>query len=180
MTTILYVFPLCFGAQCCRPTGSSGANVTGFGTIELSRSGYAGREHDVGSQMLRSVSEEGRITLDNVDYTIGGLSGQTDFAFINNSLVTELEAASNSFVYKQYRTGAPTKRYEWTPGMRFSGLCLNEMHLALITPYCLCFHDCGTTISRSYSPLSSHFGNVAALSIFSRVANPRLCAVRRC
>jgi hypothetical protein len=60
--------------------------------------------------------------LDSIDYTIGGLTGQTNFAFVNDSLLDTLYSApGNVFTYKTHRTGgAPAPRFAWTPGMRFS------------------------------------------------------------
>ena len=84
------------------------------------RTGFTGREQSTGKQLLRAVSEEAQITLDGVSYTVGGLSGQTDFAFINNSALGVLVNADNAFTYSTHRTGVPTARFDWTPGMRFS------------------------------------------------------------
>ena len=98
--------------------------MTGFATVALSRQGHAGREHDTGAQLLRASAPEGSITLDGITYGLGGLVGQNDFAFLNTSLLSSWHADPQAFVYKAHRTGAPTARYAWTPGMRHSDATL--------------------------------------------------------
>lgn len=108
-------------ASCCMPRESHQmSNVTGFATVALSREGHAGREHDCGAQLLRASSPEAFITLDGVEYGVGGLVGQSDYAFLNTSLLHTWGADPSAFVYKQHRTGLPQKRYEWSPGVRHS------------------------------------------------------------
>jgi len=108
--------------KCCRPnpTPPAHSNYTGFATVVLARSGYTGREHDAGAQLLRASSPEGLITLDGVAYSIGGLTGQHDYAFLNMSLLPTMSSAPGAFVYKAHRTGVPAARFAWTPGVRFS------------------------------------------------------------
>lgn len=108
--------------KCCRPKQPAPAtsNHTGFGTIGLARSGFAGREHETGQQLLRATAPEGLITLDGVSYSIGGLAGQKNFAFLNDTLLLNMSSAPGAFVYQTHRTGVPVARFEWTPGARFS------------------------------------------------------------
>jgi hypothetical protein len=100
--------------------GHQSSNVTGFATVGLSREGHAGREHECGAQLLRASSPEASVTLDGVEYSVGGLVGQNDYAFLNTSLLHTWSADASAFVYKQHRSGRPQKRYEWQPGIRHS------------------------------------------------------------
>jgi len=76
-------------------------------------------------QLLRASSPEAILVLDGVRYAVGGLSGQTDYAFLNASLLPKFKAAAGAFHYVTHRIGAPTKRYEWTPGERHSDATLS-------------------------------------------------------
>eukprot|EP01079_Euglenida_sp_SAG-EU17-18_P007468 gene7468-1334_t len=93
----------------------------GFSTIQLSRQGYAGLEHDTSAQLLRAPSPEAVVSLDGTTYNVGGLVGQKEFAFLNLTTLKHLGADPQAFGYKSHRTGgSPRKRYEWTPGARHS------------------------------------------------------------
>jgi hypothetical protein len=96
------------------------SNVSGFATVGLFRRGYSGREADTNSELLRASSPEAIIQLDDTVYGIGGLVGQSDYAFLNASLLTNMQADPTAFVFKSHELGIPQKRYEWTPGDRFS------------------------------------------------------------
>lgn len=120
------------GPNCCVPRHPGGvagchhspspppASYTGFATVGLSRVGAAGREADTGSQLLRASVPEALIALDNVSYAVGGLLGQTDYAFLNASLLRSMRVDPAAFVYKQHRQSSPTARYRWAPGARHS------------------------------------------------------------
>ena len=47
-------------------------------------------------------------------------AGQKDYAFLNCSLLESLSADPSAFRYKAHRTGVPTARYDWTPGVRLA------------------------------------------------------------
>jgi hypothetical protein len=53
-------------------------------------------------------------------YNVGGLVGQTEFAFLNMTLLKGFVADSNAFHYARHRTGLPTKRFDWVPGAPLS------------------------------------------------------------
>ena len=95
-----------------------------FATVALSRSGLAGREHDTGAQLLRATAPEAVVTLDGTAYPVGGLDGQTDFAFLNTSLLPSFSALPNAFRYQRHRQSVPPARYKWTPGQRSSDATL--------------------------------------------------------
>ena len=124
------------GARCCKGKqartpaaapahggggGGPAANRSvGFATIALSRSGHAGREHDTGAQLLRATVPEAHVVLDGVPYDVGGLTGQTEYAFLNTTLLAGFGLPAGAFRYAGHRTGTPRQRYAWTPGERFS------------------------------------------------------------
>ena len=117
------------GHKCCLPKADvppppspvPPSNVpAGFATIGLSRGAYTGRERDGGAELLRATAPEATVGLDNVTYNVGGLVGQTEFAFLNASQRTRLRADPGAFWYTGHRVGAPDKRFEWTPGQRHS------------------------------------------------------------
>ena len=57
----------------------------------------------------------------SVEYNVGGLTGQKDFAFLNFSLLaTDFSPDPAAFYYTAHRTGVPATRYDWTPGSRHS------------------------------------------------------------
>eukprot|EP00656_Telonema_subtile_P006243 TRINITY_DN12867_c0_g1_i2.p1 TRINITY_DN12867_c0_g1~~TRINITY_DN12867_c0_g1_i2.p1 ORF type:complete len:203 (-),score=32.33 TRINITY_DN12867_c0_g1_i2:65-673(-) len=93
---------------------------TGFATIGLTRHSAGSGRATSDMHALRSSSPECAFTLDGVAYTAGGLSGQSDMAFLNTTLLKTMTATPGSFEYKGYRTRAPTARYTWTPGARHS------------------------------------------------------------
>lgn len=49
------------------------------------------------TSLLRGVKPEARVTLDSVSYDIGGLSGQSNYAFLLDEWVDDLEKNSSSF-----------------------------------------------------------------------------------
>ena len=102
------------------PTPSPSGNTRGFATALLARQGGAGRENDSGAQLLRATSAEAFVTLDGVTYGVGGLLGQTDFSFLNTSLLPHMHADPTAFVYAGHRARSPTARFAWTPGVRHS------------------------------------------------------------
>ena len=118
------------GQTCCLPKGDvppapppqPPSNVpAAFATIGLGREGYVGRERGGGGgQMLRATAPEATIVLDNTTYNVGGLLGQSEFAFLNASLLTRLQADPGAFWFTGHRIGPPQKRFEWTPGARHS------------------------------------------------------------
>ena len=108
--------------HCCVPLVAP-ATAPGFATAFLGRQGYAGRELRAdGAQLLRATSPEAVVTLDGVEYNVGGLDGQTEFSFLNTSLLRNFTPAAGAFVFRPpYRLNTSTqKRYEWTPGARHS------------------------------------------------------------
>ena len=56
-----------------------------------------------GQQLLRAVKPEARITLDGIDYNVGGLSGQKENAYLLPEWVDQLTTSDSSFHYTSYQ-----------------------------------------------------------------------------
>lgn len=77
------------------------------------------------NNLLRSINPEANIVIDDIDYSVGGLDGQTVFAFFNMSNLSNLRKRNESDVsrlmslvdVKTENTQAP---YEWKNGKRFA------------------------------------------------------------
>jgi hypothetical protein len=93
-----------------------------FGKIDM-RSYISDDTH-----ILRAVNPEGQFTLDGVTYSIGGLTGQQQFAYFNRSgesinLQRRPDVDSGGVVvmhFVSFAIGEPIAPYEWTPGSRFA------------------------------------------------------------
>ncbi len=66
-----------------------------------------------GESLLRGVSNEGTLTIDGKNYTIGGLSKQPEYAYTLMKWVDELSATPNSFVIQDFSVQELTDRMEW-------------------------------------------------------------------
>lgn len=77
-----------------------------------------------GSQLLRAVSEEARLTINGRDYKVGGLKGQREKAYLLPEWVDEFTAGSNGFSYVSYNVAPimPQLTYKstnWTLGTKY-------------------------------------------------------------
>ncbi len=66
-----------------------------------------------GESMLRAVSHEGILTLDGVNYTLGGLSEQPDYGYTLNAWIDHLTATPNAFVVEKFEIQPITDRMVW-------------------------------------------------------------------
>ncbi len=55
-----------------------------------------------GQQLLRAIKPEARITLDGIDYAVGGLSGQKENAYLIPEWVDQMKRKDSSFHYVAY------------------------------------------------------------------------------
>jgi hypothetical protein len=86
-----------------------------FGTTDY-RSELASRS------LLRAVNDEAKLTLDGVQYGIGGLRANSDtHAYLNRSLLS-FSSDPTTFQYAGYNCSAPTAPFHWEPGLRHSPL----------------------------------------------------------
>jgi hypothetical protein len=93
-----------------------------FGTIDF----YS---HYRNVSVLRSVGPEILVTLDGIDYNIGGLvevdSEQTDNTMYLNRSDVVYAANASAWHYTFYETSLPQAPYQWTPGTRHSPTDIN-------------------------------------------------------
>jgi len=66
-----------------------------------------------GETMLRAVSPEAELQLDDVTYPVGGLTGQPDGAFLQKSWIAHLQAIAGAFRFTGADRGAPVAPLAW-------------------------------------------------------------------
>lgn len=66
-----------------------------------------------GESLLRSVSNEGVLTIDGRNYSIGGLSKQREYGYTLMKWVDELTAAENSFMIENFEVKEVSERMKW-------------------------------------------------------------------
>lgn len=66
-----------------------------------------------GESILRGVSNEGVLTIDGKMYTIGGLSGQPEYAYTLLKWVDDMPASPNSFHIENFEVKELSDRLEW-------------------------------------------------------------------
>ena len=72
--------------------------------------------------ILRAINSEAMITLDGVQYSVGGLQAVIDtHAYLNRTLLN-LTANSNAFQYANYSFSPVIAPFHWEPGLRHSPL----------------------------------------------------------
>ena len=55
-----------------------------------------------GQQLLRSIEPEAKVILDNITYTVGGLKGQSEKAYLKNEATNRLTPYDSSFQYTKH------------------------------------------------------------------------------
>ena len=63
--------------------------------------------------MLRAVSNEGILTLDGKNYSLGGLDGQPEFGYTQYKWLDRMEPFANSFRVIDFRISEITPRINW-------------------------------------------------------------------
>ena len=66
-----------------------------------------------GENMLRAVSNEGILTLDGKNYSLGGLDGQPEFGYTQYKWLDRMEPFANSFRVIDFRISEITPRINW-------------------------------------------------------------------
>jgi len=66
-----------------------------------------------GESLIRSVSNEGVLTIDGKNYQIGGLSKQPEYGYTLMKWVDALTAAENSFMIQNFEVKELTDRLDW-------------------------------------------------------------------
>lgn len=70
-------------------------------------------EHMSGQALLRSVRPEARLTLDGVEFAVGGLVGQPNHAYLKDEWLNELTADPGAFQLIGKGLGAPQSSLTW-------------------------------------------------------------------
>ena len=81
-----------------------------FGTIDY-------RSETMQKSLLRTILPEGYITLDGIEYPIGGLVSSLPHSYMDRSSLSVLQS---SFIYTDYTTSLPAAPFHWEPGLRHS------------------------------------------------------------
>ncbi|MEG3655788.1 NPCBM/NEW2 domain-containing protein [Arenibacter palladensis] len=66
-----------------------------------------------GESILRSVSNEGILVIDGKEYSVGGLSGQPEFAYTLMDWVDDMAITPNSFLIQNFEVKDIEDRLEW-------------------------------------------------------------------
>ncbi len=66
-----------------------------------------------GAAILRSVRPEALLTLDGVDYEVGGLVGQTTHNFLTPETIATLAADPKAFRFERFEVSTPSERFPW-------------------------------------------------------------------
>jgi hypothetical protein len=66
-----------------------------------------------GQQLLRSISPEAKVTINAVEYAVGGLTGQTEKAYLLPAWVDTLKPADTSFVFSSYLMEEIPQNLKW-------------------------------------------------------------------
>lgn len=66
-----------------------------------------------GESLLRAVSSEGSVTIDGKEWTIGGLEGQPERAYIKEAWIDSLVTVANSFMVEDFEIHPITEDIKW-------------------------------------------------------------------
>lgn len=66
-----------------------------------------------GESLLRSISNEGVLTIDGINYVIGGLSKQPEYGYTLTKWVDQLNALPNAFIVESFEVKELTDRMAW-------------------------------------------------------------------
>jgi len=66
-----------------------------------------------GESILRGVKPEAIVRINGVDCTIGGLTGQPNYAFLRPDWLENLKADPNAFQFERYEIGPTKERFPW-------------------------------------------------------------------
>jgi hypothetical protein len=66
-----------------------------------------------GESLLRGVKHEAMLELDGVRYSVGGLLGQPNYAYLRNEWLENLTSDTNAFQFSGFEVGKTTERLPW-------------------------------------------------------------------
>lgn len=78
----------------------------GVATIEL-------RQSQTGDHLLRAVRPEGRVVIDGSTYSLGGLVGQENHAYLTPEQIDALEPDPKAFRYSHHTVSDPIAPFDW-------------------------------------------------------------------
>jgi len=68
-----------------------------------------------GESILRGVKPEVEITINGVNYQVGGLKGQQNYAFLRQEDIEQLEADQAALQFTGYEVSEPPALFAWNP-----------------------------------------------------------------
>jgi hypothetical protein len=71
-----------------------------------------------GESVIRGVKPEAEITINQKTYSVGGLRGQPNYAFLNPAWIDQMTSDSNGFRFISYETGVPEAKFDWHQNQR--------------------------------------------------------------
>ncbi|WP_276481455.1 alpha-galactosidase [Paraflavitalea pollutisoli] len=66
-----------------------------------------------GQQLLRALQPEAKLIIDGIEYSIGGLQGQREKAYLTMTAIDSLAPASSNFVYERYEISSLAPLLDW-------------------------------------------------------------------
>ena len=66
-----------------------------------------------GSSLLRGIKPEAVLNINGHPFEVGGLKGQSDYAYLDLEWIADLIGDQNAFQFREYRVGEPEIRYPW-------------------------------------------------------------------
>jgi hypothetical protein len=67
-----------------------------------------------GAELIRAIKPEAKITLDRIEYKIGGLTGQPVNNYLSDEWISKMKSDTlASFILSSYETDEPTARFAW-------------------------------------------------------------------
>ncbi len=66
-----------------------------------------------GQQLLRAINAEAKVTLNHVEYAVGGLKGQTEKAYLLPAWVDTLKPTDNRFIFSSFLVEEIPKNLKW-------------------------------------------------------------------
>ena len=66
-----------------------------------------------GESIIRGIKPEAEITINNIEYNIGGLTGQPNYAFLKKEWIDTLKADPNGFQFTAYKIGDIQAPFKW-------------------------------------------------------------------
>lgn len=66
-----------------------------------------------GQQLLRAIKPEAKITIDNKEYNVGGLNGQTELAYLLPQWLDKMQAGKEDFQFTKYSVSEITPFINW-------------------------------------------------------------------